>query len=79
MKIPITRVVANAWTLELLGSKEFIVDCHPERKTITFLTSDGKSREECFDDLNREIKGTRIFFGHISDEELDQLRNSNDQ
>jgi hypothetical protein len=40
------------------------------------LTSDGKSREECFDDLNGEIKGTRIFFGHISNEELDKLKNS---
>jgi len=68
MKIPITRVTLHPMTFNLIGNRWYIVDCHPERKTITILTEQGRSIEESFADLNK-TKGT-IWFGHISDEEL---------
>ena len=55
-------------TFNLVGNRGFIVDCHPERKTVTILTSQGTSIEESFEDLN--FKEPRIWFGHLSDEEI---------
>lgn len=68
MKIPITRIFLDSMTFNLVGNRGFIVDCHPERKTVTILTSQGTSIEESFEDLN--FKGPRIWFGHLSDEEI---------
>jgi hypothetical protein len=68
MKIPITRVTLHPTTFNLIGNRGYIVDCHPERKTITILTEQGTSIEESFEYLN--FKGPKVWFGHISDEEI---------
>ena len=68
MKIPITRVTLHPMTFNLIGNRGYIVDCHPERKTITILTEQGTSIEESFEYLN--FKGPKVWFGHISDEEM---------
>ena len=68
MKIPITLVSVDPMTFDLKGNRGFIVDCHPERKTITILTQQGTSIEQSFTELNKSKR--RLWFGHYSDEEI---------